>query len=82
MSNKFLSRRTFNMSMAAVAPAILRASPSTQEGRIKIDTERVIGDIDKKIYGNFTEHLGRCIEGGIFEENSPCRTATGFAKMF
>ena len=46
--------------------------------RIKIDTERVIGDIDPKIYGNFIEHLGRCIDGGIFEEKSPLSDANGF----
>ena len=49
------------------------------EARIKIDTERVIGDIDPKIYGNFIEHLGRCIEGGVFEEKSPLSDATAIA---
>ena len=46
--------------------------------RVKIDTERVIGDIDPKIYGNFIEHLGRCIDGGVFEESrrSPIATAS------
>ena len=46
----------------------------------KIDTERVIGDIDPKIYGNFIEHLGRCIEGGVFDEKSPLSDANGFRK--
>ena len=48
--------------------------------RVKIDTERVIGDIDPKIYGNFIEHLGRCIDGGIFEEKSPLSDSKGFRK--
>ncbi len=39
--------------------------------RIKIDPERQIGQIDRNIYGNFAEHLGRCIYGGIFDEGSP-----------
>jgi len=80
MNETALSRRAFNFALAAAAPGILAAAPSSQEGRIKIDTERVIGDIDKKIYGNFTEHLGRCIEGGIFEENSPLSDSDGFRK--
>jgi alpha-N-arabinofuranosidase len=79
MNEKSLSRRAFAGALAA-APAILKAATSTQESRIKIDTERVIGSIDKKIYGNFTEHLGRCIEGGIFEENSPLSDSDGFRK--
>jgi alpha-N-arabinofuranosidase len=81
MNETALSRRAFNLALAAGAPAILKAAPaSPQEARIKIDTERVIGEIDKKIYGNFTEHLGRCIEGGIFEENSPLSDSDGFRK--
>ncbi len=32
------------------------------------------------IYGNFIEHLGRCIDGGIFEEKSPLSDANGFRK--
>jgi alpha-N-arabinofuranosidase len=30
------------------------------QARIKIDIERQTGAIDKMIYGNFVEHLGRC----------------------
>ena len=48
--------------------------------RVKIDTERVIGDIDPMLYGNFIEHLGRCIDGGIFDEKSPLSDANGFRK--
>ena len=32
------------------------------------------------LYGNFIEHLGRCIDGGIFEEKSPLSDASGFRK--
>ncbi len=79
MSNQLCSRRTFTSALLS-SPLVLRARPSSREARIKIDTERVIGEIDPKLYGNFTEHLGRCIEGGIFEENSPLSNANGFRK--
>ena len=79
MPSKFLSRRAFTSALAS-APLILRGASSSQEARIKIDTDRRVGSIDKKIYGNFTEHLGRCIEGGIFEENSPLSDANGFRR--
>src|SRR5438105_15755963 len=72
-----ISRRTFAGALAA-APFILKAQPAPLRARVKIDTERVIADIDPKIYGNFIEHLGRCIDGGIFEENSPLSDANGF----
>ena len=74
-----LSRRSFGKVLAA-APWILRAQPAPARARIKIDTERVIGDIDPKIYGNFIEHLGRCIEGGIFDEGSPLSDSDGFRR--
>ena len=41
-----------------------------QNARIKIDRERKIGEVDKHLYGNFVEHLGRCVYGGIYEEGS------------
>jgi len=74
-----LSRRTFARSMVAV-PWALRAQKAPLKARVKIDTERVIGEIDSKIYGNFAEHLGRCIDGGIFDEKSPLSDANGFRR--
>jgi len=48
--------------------------------KIKVDAERVIGKIDPNIYGHFVEHLGRCIYGGIYEENSALSDENGFRK--
>src|SRR3990172_1722490 len=50
------------------------------KARIKIDSERKIGEIDKNIYGNFAEHLGRCIYGGIYDPSSPKADQYGFRK--
>ena len=49
-----------------------------QNARIKIDLDRVIGEVDPHIYGNFVEHLGRCVYGGIYEEGSPLSDENGF----
>jgi alpha-N-arabinofuranosidase len=57
------------------------AAPATTSGaRIKIDLERRNGEIDRNIYGNFIEHLGRCIYGGIYEVGSPLSDSDGFRK--
>ena len=48
--------------------------------RIKIDIERQTGEIDKLLYGNFVEHIGRCIYGGIYEPGSSLSDAKGFRK--
>ncbi len=52
----------------------------SQKARIKIDTDRKIGEIDRKIYGNFVEHLGRCVYGGIYDPDSPFADEDGFRK--
>lgn len=74
-----LSRRDFTTALIAV-PAALRAQSQPLAARIKIDTERTIGAIDPMLYGNFVEHLGRCIEGGIFEEGSALSDDSGFRR--
>jgi len=53
---------------------------SAQHARIKIDLERTVGEVNKHIYGNFVEHLGRCVYGGIFEEGSSLSDENGFRK--
>ncbi len=48
--------------------------------RIAIDLDRTIGAIDRRIFGGFVEHLGRCIYGGIFEPGSPLSDEHGFRR--
>ena len=48
------------------------------QARIKIDLDRVTGDVDPRIFGGFIEHLGRCIYGGIYDEGSQLADARGF----
>lgn len=78
-STKRVSRRDFTTALIA-APAALRAQSKPLRARIKIDTERTIGAIDPMIYGNFIEHLGRCINGGVFEEGSPLSDSNGYRR--
>ena len=56
------------------------SASSAPTARIKLDFDRQIGTIDRNIYGNFTEHLGRCIYGGIYDEGSPLSDSDGFRK--
>jgi alpha-N-arabinofuranosidase len=50
------------------------------DARIKIDPTRRLGKIDRRVYGNFTEHLGRCIYGGIYEPGSSLSDENGFRR--
>lgn len=49
--------------------------------RIDVLTDRPIGVVDRRIFGGFTEHRGRCIYGGLFDDGSrlaaPSPTASG-----
>lgn len=73
-----LNRRQFAAALAL--PLVARAQTKALTARIKLDPDRRISNIDPKIYGNFAEHLGRCIEGGIFEEGSPLSDSHGYRK--
>src|SRR5512133_1210175 len=46
--------------------------------KIRIDLDRRLGVVDRRIYGSFIEHLGRCIYGGVYEDGSPLSDARGF----
>jgi alpha-L-arabinofuranosidase len=48
--------------------------------RIGIDTRRRLGPVDRRIFGQFIEHLGRCIYGGIYEEGSNLSDERGFRR--
>ena len=48
--------------------------------RIKIDLDRTLGRVDRRIFGGFIEHLGRCIYGGVFDEGSPLSDDQGFRR--
>jgi alpha-L-arabinofuranosidase len=48
--------------------------------RIVIDPGRPVGRLDRKVFGGFVEHLGRCIYGGLYEEGSPLSDDQGFRK--
>ncbi|HLW03420.1 MAG TPA: alpha-L-arabinofuranosidase C-terminal domain-containing protein [Ktedonobacterales bacterium] len=45
---------------------------------IKIDLDRALGTVDRKLFGGFVEHLGRCIYGGIYEPGSALSNAEGY----
>lgn len=45
--------------------------------QIHIDPTRTVGNISRNIFGGFTEHLGRCIYGGIYEPTSPFADENG-----
>jgi alpha-L-arabinofuranosidase len=72
-------------SLFLTAAAVLAAAPSpllaqSATAKIRIDPDRVVDEVNPLVFGNFVEHLGRCVYGGVFEEKSPLADADGFRK--
>lgn len=51
-----------------------------KKSQINIDKHFIIGEVDKRIYGSFIEHLGRAVYGGIYQPDSPLSDEQGFRK--
>jgi alpha-L-arabinofuranosidase len=45
---------------------------------VAIDPRRALGQVDRRIFGGFVEHLGRCIYGGLYEPGSTLSDDRGF----
>ena len=45
---------------------------------VLLDRDFTIGTTDKRLFGAFVEHIGRCVYGGIFEPGHPAADAKGF----
>lgn len=66
---------------AGIALALCTPHLQAQErGLIKIDVDRVTGTINPHLYGNFSEHLGQGIYGGIYDPKSAQADEEGFRK--
>jgi alpha-L-arabinofuranosidase len=48
--------------------------------RLILDRDFTIGEIDKRIFGSFIEHLGRAVYGGIYEPTHPTADLNGFRR--
>ena len=51
-----------------------------KKAEIMIDQHFLTGDVDKRIFGSFIEHLGRAVYGGIYQEGSLLSDEQGFRK--
>ena len=49
-----------------------------RKARLVLDKDYVISPVDKRIYGSFVEHLGRCVYTGLFEPGHPAADEEGF----
>ncbi len=50
------------------------------KAKMTIAGEMKIGEIDRRVFGSFIEHLGRAVYGGIYEPGHPLADENGFRK--
>jgi len=46
--------------------------------RLVVDPAFVVGALDRRLFGSFVEHMGRCVYTGIYEPGHPSADADGF----
>ena len=46
--------------------------------RVVVHPAYVVGEIDRRVFGSFVEHMGRCVYTGIYEPAHPTADAHGF----
>jgi alpha-L-arabinofuranosidase len=54
------------------------SAQTSRETRLTIDLDKKTERISPLLFGQFIEFLGRCIDGGIYEEGSPLSDKNGF----
>jgi len=45
---------------------------------VSVDARRTVGEVDRRIFGGFLEHMGRAVYEGIYEPGSPRSDSDGF----
>ncbi|NLG25120.1 MAG: alpha-N-arabinofuranosidase, partial [Clostridiales bacterium] len=51
-----------------------------KRANMTLDRSYQIGEIDRRLYGSFIEHLGRAVYGGIYEPGHPTADKNGFRR--
>ena len=46
--------------------------------RLIVDNDFAISELDRRVFGSFVEHMGRCVYTGIFEPGHPTADENGF----
>ncbi|KAJ2895529.1 putative alpha-L-arabinofuranosidase C [Zalerion maritima] len=52
----------------------------TEVPLVEVDATKKLSKIDDMIYGGFTEHMGRCVYGGMYDPGNPLSDEHGFRK--
>jgi alpha-L-arabinofuranosidase len=51
-----------------------------KKAKMTLAKDYIIGEVDKRLYGSFVEHLGRAVYGGIYEPGHPTADENGYRR--
>ena len=51
-----------------------------QNGKLSIDPAFVVAGVNRRLFGSFVEHMGRCVYGGIYEPGHPTADDAGLRR--
>ena len=51
-----------------------------RSARVTIDPAFAIGPVDRRLFGSFVEHMGRCVYGGVYEPGHPTADSHGLRR--
>jgi alpha-N-arabinofuranosidase len=49
-------------------------------GQVVVDPDFALGPVDRRLFGSFVEHMGRCVYEGIFEPGHPSADENGLRR--
>lgn len=49
-----------------------------QNGKLVINPADIVAPVNRRTFGSFVEHMGRCVYGGIYEPGHPTADESGF----
>ncbi len=49
-----------------------------EHASLVVDPRFTLAEIDRRLFGTFVEHMGRCVYTGIYEPDHPSADASGF----
>jgi alpha-L-arabinofuranosidase len=55
-----------------------REVPDTHDAIVVLDPDHHRGQVDRRLFGSFVEHMGRCVYSGIYEPTHPRADPAGF----
>ena len=53
-------------------------SVAANRARVILDPARTVASLDRRLFGSFVEHIGRCIYEGIYDPGSQFADPNGF----